>query len=227
MTVRILLVEDEKRVAAAVRRGLEAEGYSVEVALDGDEGLRLATAGGFDAIVLDILLPGLNGFKVCEAIREAGDWTPVLMLTAKAGEYDLAEALETGADDYLTKPFSFVVLLARLQALLRRTRRLDRELHSAGDLVLDPVGHRCRRGTTDIHLTAKEFAVLDYLVRRKGDVVPKSEILDHVWDFAFDGDPNIVEVYVRHLRRKIDEPFDRRAIVTVRGVGYRLDPGGG
>jgi two-component system OmpR family response regulator len=187
----------------------------------------MATENTYDAIVLDIVLPGINGFKICENLREAGDWTPILMLTAKDGEYDQAEALDTGADDYLTKPFSFVVLLARIRALLRRTGRSAPVAYTAGDLLVDPVTHRCRRGDVDIVLTAREFAVLEFLMRRAGEVVAKSEILDNVWDFAFEGDPNIVEVYIRHLRKKLDEPFSRQLIETIRGAGYRLDPSGG
>ena len=225
--VRVLVVEDEKKVAAAVRRGLEAEGFAVDVALTGTDGLWMATENPYDAIVLDIMLPGMNGFEVCEKIRDAGIWTPILMLTAKDGEYDQAEALDTGADDYLTKPFSFVVLLARLRALMRRSGRSERVIHQAGDLSLDPATHRCTRGDVDVTLTAREFAVLEFLIRRRGEVVSKAEILDNVWDFAFDGDPNIVEVYIRHLRTKIDEPFGRQAIHTIRGAGYRLDPNGG
>ena len=225
--MRVLVVEDEKKVAAAVRRGLEAEGFAVDVAFSGTDGLWLATENTYDVIVLDIMLPGLNGFKLCERIRDSGNWTPILMLTAKDGDYDLAEALDTGADDYLTKPFSFLVLLARIRALLRRSGMSERIIYKAGDLVLDPAAQRCTRDGTSIRLTAREFAVLEYLVRRRGDVVSKAEILDNVWDFAFDGDPNIVEVYIRHLRTKIDEPFGRCAIETVRGSGYRLDPDGG
>jgi len=225
--VRVLVVEDEKRVAAAVRRGLEAEGLSVDVALTGPDGLWFATEQRYDVIVLDIMLPGLNGYKVCERLREAGDWTPILMLTAKDGEYDQAEALDTGADDYLTKPFSFVVLLARLRALARRGERGTPVVYSAGDLTLDVSAHRCRRGEVEIRLTARELAVLEFLLRRRGEVVTKTEILDNVWDFAFDGDPNIVEVYIRRLRKKIDEPFERRSIHTIRGAGYRFDPDGG
>jgi len=208
--VRVLVVEDEKKVAAAVRRGLEAEGFAVDVALTGTDGL-----------------PGMNGFDVCAQVRDAGIWTPILMLTAKDGEYDQAEALDTGADDYLTKPFSFVVLLARIRALLRRSGRSERVIHQAGDLSLDPATHRCTRDGVDVQLTAREFAVLEFLIRRRGEVVSKAEILDNVWDFAFDGDPNIVEVYIRHLRTKIDEPFGRQAIHTIRGAGYRLDSDGG
>ncbi len=225
--MRMLVVEDEKKVAAAVRRGLEAEGFAVDVALTGTDGLWMATNNQYDVIVLDIMLPGVNGFKVCEKLREAGNWTPILMLTAKDGEYDQAEALDTGADDYLMKPFSFVVLLARLRALLRRTSRSAPVVYQAGDLTLDPTRHHCARGDVAVRLTARELSVLEYLMRRAGEVVSKSEILDNVWDFAFDGDPNIVEVYVRHLRRKLDEPFGRELIQTIRGAGYRLDPGGG
>ena len=225
--MRVLVVEDEKRVAAAIRRGLEAEGLSVDVALTGTDGLWFATEQRYDVIVLDIMLPGLNGYKVCERLREAGDWTPILMLTAKDGEYDQAEALDTGADDYLIKPFSFVVLLARLRALARRSERVTPVVYAAGDLSLDVNSHRCHRGSTEIRLTARELAVLEFLMRRAGDVVTKTEILDNVWDFAFDGDPNIVEVYVRRLRRKIDEPFDRKSIQTIRGAGYRFDLDGG
>jgi DNA-binding response OmpR family regulator len=187
----------------------------------------MASEQPYDVIVLDIMLPGINGYRVCEQLREAGNWTPILMLTAKDGEYDHAEALDTGADDYLTKPFSFVVLLARLRALLRRTGRARPVVYTAGDLSVDPVTHRCRRGNVDVALTAREFAVLEFLLRRSGEVVSKSEILDNVWDFAFEGDPNIVEVYIRHLRRKLDEPFGKRLIETIRGAGYRLDPSGG
>jgi DNA-binding response OmpR family regulator len=225
--VRVLVVEDEKRVAAAVRRGLESEGFAVDVALTGTDGLWFASENPYDVIVLDIMLPGINGFRVCEQLRDAGNWTPILMLTAKSGEYDQAEALDTGADDYLTKPFSFVVLLARVRALLRRSGRSAPVVYEAGDLRVDPVTHRCWRGETEVRLTAREFSVLEFLLRRAGEVVGKSEILENVWDFAFEGDPNIVEVYIRHLRRKLDEPFDRHAIETIRGAGYRLDPNGG
>jgi two-component system, OmpR family, response regulator len=225
--MRVLVVEDEKKVASAVRRGLEAEGFAVDVALDGPNGVWLATENDYDAILLDIMLPGLNGYKVCEQLREAGNWTPILMLTAKDGEYDQAEALDTGADDYLTKPFSFVVLLARLRALLRRSGRSVPVVYEAGDLKLDPIRHRCVRGEVEVALTAREFAVLEFLLRHSGEVVTKSEVLNNVWDFAFEGDPNIVEVYIRHLRRKLDEPFGRQLIHTIRGAGYRLDPAGG
>ena len=225
--MRVLIVEDDKKVAAVVRRGLESEGFGVDIALNGPDGLWMASEGSYDVIVLDIMLPGMNGFKVCATLREAGNWTPILMLTAKDGEYDHAEALDTGADDYLTKPFSFVILRARLRALLRRTGPTPTVECRVGDLTINPITHRCFRGETEIRLTAREFSVLECLMRRAGEIVTKSEILDNVWDFAFDGDPNIVEVYIRHLRRKIDEPFERHSIETIRRAGYRLDPDGG
>ncbi len=225
--MRVLVVEDEKRVAAAVRRGLEAEGFAVDVALTGTDGDWLASENTYDVIVLDIMLPGINGYKLCAALRERGDWTPVLMLTAKDGELDEAEALDTGADDYLTKPFAFVVLVARIRALLRRSTPTQKLIYEAGDLRLDPASHECSRGGVDIPLTAREFSVLEFLMRHKGDVVSKLEILENVWDFAFDGDPNIVEVYIRHLGVKIDEPFGKHSIRTIRGAGYRLAVDGG
>jgi two-component system, OmpR family, response regulator len=225
--MRILLVEDEQPFARAVRRGLEAEGFVVDLAGDGPEGLRLATGRPYDAVVLDIMLPRLNGYRVCAAMREAGNWTPVLMLTAKDGELDEAEALDTGADDFLSKPFSFVVLVARLRALARRGRQERPTVLEAGDLKLDPASHRAWRGDAEIELTAREFALLELLMRHRGEVLTRREILDEVWDFGFDSDSNIVEVYVGYLRRKVDLPFGRRAIQTVRGVGYRLAAGGG
>jgi len=225
--MRVLVVEDEKRVAAAVRRGLEAEGFAVDVALTGTDGEWLSKENKYDVIVLDIMLPGVNGYRLCANLRERGDWTPVLMLTAKDGELDEAEALDTGADDYLTKPFSFVVLVARIRALLRRSTTNQQLLYEAGDLYVNPMAHDCRRGDVEIALTAREFSVLEFLIRHKGEVVSKLEILENVWDFAFDGDPNIVEVYIRHLRVKIDEPFQKASIQTIRGAGYRLAANGG
>lgn len=225
--MKVLVVEDEKRVAAALRRGLQAEGFAVDVSLTGTEGDWMAQENTYDVIVLDIMLPGINGYKLCAKLRERGDWTPVLMLTAKDGELDEAEALDTGADDYLTKPFSYVVLVARIRALLRRSSKEQNLTYEAGDLVLDPAAHHCWRGDTEVALTAREFSVLEFLMRRRGEVVPKSEILENVWDFAFDGDPNIVEVYIRHLRKKIDEPFGRASIQTIRGAGYRMAADGG
>jgi DNA-binding response OmpR family regulator len=225
--MRILAVEDQRRLATAIKRGLEAEGFAVDVASDGEEGLWLAREQPYDAIVLDILLPKLNGYKVCASLRDEGNWTPILMLSAKSGEWDEAEALDTGADDFLAKPFSFVVLVAHLRALLRRGARARPAVLAAGDLVLDPAAHTCRRGDEVLSLSPREFSLLEFLMRRSGQVVAKSEILAHVWDFDFDGDDNIVEVYVRYLRRKIDIPFDRQAIETIRGVGYRLQDDGG
>jgi two-component system, OmpR family, response regulator len=220
--VKLLLVDDDAKLAASVRRGLTAEGFTVEVAADGIEGLWQASEGTYDLIVLDILLPGRNGYEVCRELRRAENWTPILMLTAKDGSLDEAEALDTGADDYLTKPFSFAVLVAHIRALLRRTRGGSPAPVSVGDLRLDPVRRRVWRGTTEVSLTAREFEVLEFLVRRRGQVLSKQAILDGVWDIGFDGDPNIVEVYVRRLRRKLDEPYGRTTIDTVRGAGYRV-----
>jgi len=225
--MRILVVEDEKRLAGSLKRGLESDGFAVDVAFDGTEGLWMATATSYDALVLDIMLPGINGYKLCSRLREAGNWSPILMLTAKDGELDETEALDTGADDFLRKPFSHLVLVARLRALLRRGS-MERPVEMrAGDLRVNPGQRRCWRGETEIELTAREFAVLEYLVSNVGHVVSKRDVLDHVWDHAFDGDPNIVEVYVRHLRTKIDLPFGEASIQTVRGSGYRLTETGG
>jgi DNA-binding response OmpR family regulator len=223
----VLIVEDDKKIATTVKRGLETEGFTVDVALDGPNGLWMATEGTYDAILLDIMLPGRNGYQVCADLREAGDWTPILMLTAKDGEYDEAEALDTGADDYLTKPFSFVVLVARLRALVRRATGQRPPPVAAGDLRIDPAERRAWRGEVEIDLTARQFDVLEFLMRRSGQVLSKTEILDGVWEYGFEGDPNIVEVYVRRLRTRIDVPFDRHSIETVRGAGYRMSVDGG
>jgi two-component system, OmpR family, response regulator len=225
--MRVLVVEDEVALAEGIRRGLEAEGFATDVAHDGTDGLSMALEHDYDAIVLDIMLPGLNGYKVCAAIRESKVWTPILMLTAKDGEYDEAEALDTGADDYVTKPFSYVALVARLRALMRRGATERPNVLEAGDLRFDPGARRTWRGETEVRLTSREASLLEYLMRRAGEVVSKTEILDHVWDDRFDGDLNIVEVYVRHLRNKLDRPFGRESIETVRGAGYRLTPDGG
>jgi len=225
--MRVLVVEDEKRLAAGLRTGLEAEGFAVDVALNGTKGLWMARESAYDAIVLDIMLPGTNGYRVCASLRAGGVWTPILMLTAKEGEWDEVEALDTGADDYLTKPFSYGVLVARLRALLRRGSGERPTVLEAGDLRLDPAARRAWRADVEVDLTAREMSLLEYLLRRKGEVVSKREILDHVWDEDFEGDPNIVEVYVRHLRNKLDRPFQREAIETVRGSGYRLAADGG
>jgi DNA-binding response OmpR family regulator len=220
--VRILVVEDDQKIASAVARGLEAEGYAVEIAANGDDGWWMATEGNFDLIVLDIMLPGRNGFVVCRDLRAAGNWVPILMLTAKDGDLDEAEGLDTGADDYLTKPFAFPVLLARVRSLLRRAARTDPVPLSVGDLAIDPVGRRARVEMAEVELTRREFDVLEYLVRRAGQAVTKDELLSGVWGFDFAGDPNIVEVYVGRLRRKLDDPFGANRISTVRGVGYRI-----
>ena len=220
--MRILVVEDEEAMARALEQGLEAEGFAVDVTHTGTDGLHLAREFAYDAIVLDLMLPGLNGYKVCRELRAADDWTPILMLTAKQGELDEAEGLDTGADDYLTKPFSFEVLVARLRALLRRTSTTSPAVMAVGDLELDPGARSAARDGTPLELTAREFAVLEQLVRAGGAVVSKTEIVEHVWDLHFDGDLNIVEVYIRSLRKKIDEPFGRRSIETVRGAGYRI-----
>jgi two-component system OmpR family response regulator len=197
------------------------------VAHDGEEGVWAATEKQFDAIVLDIMLPKLNGYRVLEELRRREVWTPVLMLTAKDGDYDQIDALELGADDYLTKPFSFIVMVARLRALIRRGGPERPVVLVSGDLTLDPSRRRVERGGREITLTPREYGLLEFLLRHRGDVVTKSEILDGVWDPAFAGDPNVVEVYIRYLRKKIDTPFDRRAIETVRGMGYRLSATGG
>lgn len=225
--MKLLLVEDDKKIVTYVKRGLEGEGFTVDVAFDGLDGIWMATESSYDLIILDIMLPGRNGYLVCSDLRAAGNWTPVLMLTAKDGDLDEAEALDTGADDYLTKPFSFPVLVARIRALIRRASGGAPPPLAAGDLRLDPGQRRVWRGETEVELTARQFDVLEYLVRRAGQVMTKREILDGVWEFDFEGDANVVEVYVGRLRRRIDEPFGRRAIQTVRGVGYRLDVDGG
>jgi DNA-binding response OmpR family regulator len=221
--VRLLVVEDDHKIATAVKRGLESEGFTVDIALDGHDGLWMATEGTYDLIVLDIMLPGRNGYLVCSDLRQAGNWTPILMLTAKGGDLDEAEALDTGADDYLTKPFSFPVLIARVRALLRRTGGRELAPVAVGSLQLDLAGRRGWSGHTEIALTRREFDILEFLVRRAGQVVSKDEILSGVWEFDFEGDPNIVEVYVGRLRRKIDEPFGTHHISTIRGAGYRMD----
>jgi two-component system, OmpR family, response regulator len=222
LLVQVLVIEDEVRLAEAVADGLRAEGFEVEVVHDGLVGLDRARAQEYGAIVLDILLPGLNGYRVCRTLREEGVMTPILMLTAKDGEYDEAEALDTGADDFLSKPFSFVVLVARLRALMRRGRTTRARTLRVGTLELDPASRACTRGATEIGLTAREAALLAVLMDRSDAVVDKRELLEEVWGPEFTGDPNIVEVYVGYLRRKIDQPFETSTLLTVRGVGYRL-----
>lgn len=220
--MRLLLVDDEEALAASLTRGLRADGFGVEVANDGPTGLWMAREQSFDVIVLDLLLPGANGFQVCRTLREEGNWTPILILTAKTGEFDEVEALDTGADDFLSKPFSYPVLLARIRALLRRGVRERPAVLEAAGLRLDPATRSCWRGDSPILLTPREFGLLEYLMRHCGEVLSKREILDHVWDPEFEGSPNIVEVYIGYLRRKVDRPFELDTIATVPGTGYRL-----
>jgi two-component system OmpR family response regulator len=223
--MRVLVVDDEVRLADAVARGLMAEGFDVEVVHDGLEGLWRIREREYAAVVLDLLLPGMNGYEVCRTVRAEGNWTPILMLTAKTGEYDEAEALDTGADDFLSKPFSFVVLVARLRAIARRGAVPRPAHHVVGDLVVDPARRLCERGGAAVALTPREFALIEALARRAPQLATKAELLDEVWGADRDVDPNAVEVYVGYLRRKLDVPFGRRSIETVRGAGYRLVEG--
>jgi DNA-binding response OmpR family regulator len=225
--VRALIVEDERRLAQVVARGLTADGFTVDIATSGPDGFTQAAERSYDVIVLDIMLPGLSGYEVVRRLRAAQVWTPVLMLTAKDGEYDEADALDLGADDYLTKPFSYVVLLAHLRALIRRGSPPRPAVLSAGDLTLNPATRRCHRGDIEVRLTAREFALLECLIRNRDDVVSKASLLANVWDEFYAGDPNIVEVYVGYLRKKVDIPFGRASIETLRGAGYRLRGDGG
>jgi two-component system, OmpR family, response regulator len=220
--VRVLLVEDDPDLADAVAVGLRAEGFAVDIAPDGDVGLWQAIEQRYSAIVLDIMLPGRNGYRVCRALRDAGDDTPILMLTAKQGAFDEAEALDTGADDFLTKPFAFVVLVARLRALVRRATASRAPVLRAGDLTLDPLTRECARGEAPIALTPREFSLLELLLRRPGEVVRRTDLLTEVWGADQCVDSNVIDVYIGYLRRKIDQPFGRRTLETVRGVGYRI-----
>jgi len=223
--VRLLIVEDEVRLASALQRGLIGEGFTVDVAHTGPDGLHAAQEISYDAVILDIMLPGLSGYRIIERLRAGQNWVPILMLTAKDGEYDEADALDLGADDYLTKPFSFVVLLARLRNLLRRVGDARPSVLQVGTLRLDPARHRVHRSDTEITLTPREFGVLEHLMRHAGEVVTKTDILRAVWDAHYEGEVNVVEVYVGYLRRKIDTPFGTSSIETLRGVGYRMaDP---
>jgi len=220
--VRVLVVEDEVHLAQAIARGLQNENFAVDVSHDGTDGLWRAKEYRYDVIVLDIMLPGINGYKICESLRAEQIWTPILMLTAKDGEYDQTDAFDLGADDYLIKPFSFPVLVARLRALIRRGAPERPVVLTSGDLTLDPARRKVERAGTEIALTPREFAVLEFLMRHNGDVVTKTAILENVWDAHYDGDPNVVEVYVSYLRKKIDHPFGSNSIATVRGAGYRM-----
>jgi DNA-binding response OmpR family regulator len=225
--MRVLIVDDERPLAETLRRGLTDEGFLVEVVHNGEDALWAASEKAFDAMILDIMLPKGNGYFVLAELRRREIWTPVLMLTAKDGDYDQTDAFDLGADDYLTKPFSFIVLVARLRALIRRGGPERPVVLTSGDLTLDPVRRRVERAGNEIALTPREYGLLEFLIRHRGNIVTKAEILDGVWDPAFEGDPNVVEVYIRYLRRKIDAPYDRHAIETVRGMGYRLSTTGG
>jgi len=217
-----LVVEDEERLAAAISRGLVAEGYDVDIAHDGLTGLWRAREHSYAAIILDLLLPGMNGFQVCSTLRAEDNWTPILVLTAKDGDYDLAEALDTGADDFLSKPFSMVVLLARLRAVARRRAEIEPTVLRRGSLSIDVRRRTCGRRGADVRFTPREFALLEHLVRQGDFVSSKNDLLAEVWGPDFVGDPNIVEVYVRYLRKKLDRDGDESVIETVRGIGYRV-----
>ena len=221
--MRILLVEDDTAIARSLKEGLEDESYAVDVANDGSEGYRTAAADDYDVIILDIMLPEMNGYEVCRALRNDGNKTPILMLTARDAERDIVEGLDTGADDYLAKPFSFDVLLARIRALLRRPNEKLEEILQVGDLKLDPSSKKVTRASQEINLTAKEYGVLEYLMRNKGKVLSKEQIISHVWDFDTDVLPNNVELFIMFLRRKIDKPFKSKLIHTVSGFGYKLE----
>ena len=223
--MRLLVIEDEVAMAAGLRNGLEAEGFHVDVADDGVAGLSLARERSYDLIVLDLMLPRMSGESVCRQLRNADDWTPVLVLTARDDVLDEVTMLDLGADDFLTKPFSFAVLVARLRSLRRRAGKERRPILQVGDLRLDPAAHRVWRGSNEVPLTARELALLEFLLQRPGDIVSKDQILEHVWGEGFEGDPNIIEVYIARLRNKLDRPFDRKTLHTVRGVGYRISSG--
>ena len=220
--MRVLVVEDDLRMASLVRRGLVNEGLATDVASGGKDALWMAQAHAYDAIVLDVMLPDFDGFEVCRRLRGAGVWAPVLMLTARDSVDDRVAGLDSGADDYLVKPFAFAELLARLRALARRGETERPAILSVGDLHLDPATREVTRGTTPIPLSAKEFALLETFMRRPGEVLSRFHLLEHAWDFAYDNRSNVIDVYIRRLRRKIDEPFARRSLETVRGAGYRL-----
>jgi two-component system, OmpR family, response regulator len=220
--VRVLVVEDEVKMAGLLKRGLEEEGYAVDVAGDGGEGVWLGTENPYDAVILDVMLPDIDGFEVCRRLRAAERWSPVLMLTARDAVPDRVAGLDAGADDYLTKPFSFAELLARLRALTRRGTTERPSVLRVGNLTLDPAGRKVARDGVPVDVTAKEFALLEYLMRHPGEVLSRTRLIEHVWDFAYDGGSNVVDVYVRYLREKIDRPFGTDSIETVRGSGYRM-----
>ena len=220
--MRVLVVEDSVKMAGLLKRGLEEEGYAVDVAPTGADGLWMAAENPNDVIVLDVMLPDMDGFEVCRRLREGGRWAPVLMLTARDAVADRVRGLDAGADDYLTKPFAFTELAARVRALLRRGAGERPALLAAGGLMLDPAARAVHRGEIAIELSAKEFSLLEYFMRHPGQVLSRARLIEHVWDFAYDGGSNIVDVYVRYLREKIDRPFGTRSVETVRGAGYRL-----
>jgi two-component system OmpR family response regulator len=220
--MRALVVEDGSKMAALLRRGLQEEGFAVDVAATGEDGAWLGSENDYDVILLDVMLPDFDGFEVCRRLRAADRWAPILMLTARDGVRDRVAGLDAGADDYLTKPFSFDELFARVRALLRRGPAERPPVLAVGDLSLDPATRRVVRGDAEIELTPKEFGLLELFLRHPGEVLSRTRILEHVWDFAYDGDSNVVDVYVRYLREKVDRPFGKRSIETVRGVGYRL-----
>jgi two-component system, OmpR family, response regulator len=220
--MRVLIVEDEPKMAGLIRRGLREEGYSADIASNGDDARWMAAATEYDAIVLDVLLPGTNGFDVCRELRKSGVWSPVLMLTARDSVDDRVAGLDAGADDYLTKPFSFVELLARLRALARRPPLERPTVLEVGDLRLDPATHQAWRGDAELELSAKEFRILEAFMRRPGHVLSRLHLLEHCWDYGYENRSNVVDVYVRYLREKIDRPFGKKSIETVRGAGYRL-----
>jgi len=223
----VLIVEDELRMASLIRRGLSKEGLAVDVAGRGEEAVWMAEATEYDAIVLDVMLPGISGFETCRRLRTSGVWAPVLMLTARDSVEDRVAGLDTGADDYLVKPFAFAELLARLRALVRRGEHERPSVLQVGDLQLDPATRRVHRGSVEIRLSAKEFALLETFMRRPDEVLSRLHLLDHAWDFAYENRSNVVDVYIGHLRAKIDEPFGRYSLETVRGSGYRLRADGG
>ena len=224
--MRVLVVEDEVRMAGVLQRALKEEGHAVDVAGDGPQGLWLATENQYAAIVLDVMLPGLDGFELCRRLRESGAWVPVLMLTARDGVTDRVRGLDAGADDYLVKPFSLMELAARLRALARRDGRVRTPVLVEGDLRLDPAAKRAWRAGTELHLSPKEYSLLEFFLRHPGQVLTRSQLIEAVWDFAYDGGSNVVDQYVNYLRRKIDGPFGRRDLETVRGMGYRLRQAG-
>jgi two-component system OmpR family response regulator len=224
VSMRVLVVEDEAKMARAIRRGLEREGYTVDVVGDGGDAVRRARGAGYDAILLDLMLPGVEGFAVCRQLRDAGQWAPVLMLTARDAVEDRIAGLDAGADDYLVKPFAFGELLARVRALLRRCPAERPPVLEVGDVRLDPATHEVTRAGVPVRLSAREFALLEYLLRRPGEVVSRNALRDHVWNYGYDEVSNVVDVYIGYLRRKLEQPFGRPLIRTVRGVGYAVMP---